>query len=109
MRTTDLDTALGKLRSRQAGRSARQVDDPLFVAVRLGRAVMLVLSRLPTDRRCLVRSLVLSSMLARRGIPARLVLGVRPTTDEPFLAHAWVEHEGSPVTPDEGYERLHAL
>ncbi len=110
MRSVDLAEALAVLRggrpTRDAGLAA---DDQLFAAVRLGRAVMLVLARLPTDSRCLIRSLVVTSMLARRGIPARLVLGVRPDTDDPFLAHAWVEHAGLPVIPDEGYNRLHVL
>jgi hypothetical protein len=34
-------------------------------------------------------------MLARRGIPAKLVIGARSAPD--FLAHAWVEHAGAPV------------
>ena len=104
-------------RWRRSGRKpappAKQITaDPgarLFAAVRIGRAVILVLGRLPADRRCLIRSLVVSSMLARRQIPARLVLGVRPDADDPFLAHAWVEHAGVPVIPHEGYSRLHDL
>jgi transglutaminase-like putative cysteine protease len=64
-------------------------------AVRLGRAVSRTLALLPGDTRCLTRSLVLSALLARRGIPARLVLGAR--TEPSFLAHAWVECAGTPV------------
>ena len=108
MRNTDLATALGELRAHEPSGGPEPADS-LFVAARLGRAVTLVLARLPTDKRCLIRSLVLSSMLARRQIPASLVLGVRPDASEPFLAHAWVEHEGIPVTHDQGYNRLHEL
>lgn len=114
MRTTDLASALERLRAQPLVAAARpESRDPLphqrAIGLRLGRATMLTLGALPTDKRCLVRSLVVSGLLARRGIPSHLVLGVRPDRDEPFLAHAWVEHDGTPVLPDEGYERLHAL
>ena len=43
---------------------------------------------------CLVRSVALSRMLARRGIDGAIVrVGVRRTDNE-FLAHAWVELAG---------------
>lgn len=72
-----------------AGRLLVAPEDPW----RCARAVVAVLAPLPTDSRCLVRSLVLLALLARRGIEARLVIGVLP---EPrFTAHAWVEHEGA--------------
>jgi hypothetical protein len=55
---------------------------------RIARAFMradLVLS--PLDQ-CLPRSIALASTLARRGISASLVIGVRL---RPFLAHSWVQ------------------
>ena len=61
----------------------------------LGWAVARMLAHVPGDTRCLVRSLVLTRLLARRGISAKLVIGARPAPD--FLAHAWVEHDGEPV------------
>ena len=72
----------------------------------LGRAVMRVLGLLPTDSRCLMRSLVLTGMLARRGVYAKVVIGVR--ADPSFAAHAWVEVDGRPVLPtDEStFQRL---
>jgi len=108
MRTTPLSNAVSRLRSHDAP-PLPPTPEQHATALRLGRAVMLILRRLPTDRRCLVRSLVVSGVLARRGIPAELVLGVRPNTSEPFMAHAWVEHGGECVLPDEGFNRLHAL
>lgn len=70
-------------------------------ARRLGRAVATMLSLLPGDTRCLVRSLVLTRLLARRGISARLVIGARAGPE--FLAHAWVECGGLPVlNPGDG-------
>ena len=109
MRTQNLARALEDLRTTGAPPAPIDPQEQRFAAARLGRAVVLILALLPTDRRCLVRSLTLSGLLARRGIPARLVLGVRPDSEQPFLAHAWVEYGGEPVTSDEGYNRLHEL
>jgi Transglutaminase-like superfamily len=74
--------------------------DGLSEARRLGSAVSRALSVLPGDTRCLMRSLVLTRLLARRGIPAMLVIGARPAPD--FVAHAWVEHDGEPVLSSGG-------
>ena len=62
---------------------------------RCAGAVERVLRLLPTDSRCLIRSLVLLALLRRRGIEARLVIGAlsRPR----FAAHAWVEYRGTPL------------
>ena len=67
----------------------------LAEARRLGWAVARTLKLMPGDTRCLARSLVLTRLLARRGIPAKLVIGARAAPD--FLAHAWVECDGQPV------------
>ena len=76
-------------------------------AARLGRAVRRTLALLPTDSRCLIRSLVLTRLLARRSIPNTLVIGVRKTSE--FEAHAWVEHAGQPILPAGDYTRLTEL
>lgn len=73
-------------------------------ALRLGWIVQRVVGIMPADRRCLIRSLVLLRVLARRAIPAQVVIGVR--SDGSFSAHAWVEHAGRPVLPAGAYERL---
>ncbi len=72
----------------------------------LASAVMRTLALLPGDTRCLARSLVLLRLLARRGIPATLVIATRTTPS--FAAHAWVEHAGRPVLPpgDGSFGRL---
>jgi hypothetical protein len=81
--------------------SAMATAATLAEARRLGRAVARTLALLPGDTRCLVRSLVLTRLLARRGIQAKLVIGARAAPD--FLAHAWVEHAGDPVlAPGDG-------
>jgi hypothetical protein len=74
---------------------------------RLGQPVRRTLDPLPWDSRCLMRSLVLLRMLARRGVVCRLVIGVRP--GETLEAHAWIEHDGHPLLPTLGYERLTVL
>jgi transglutaminase superfamily protein len=67
-------------------------------AARLAAATQRVLRLIPADTRCLNQSLVLSALLARRGIDSRVVIGVSGTS-ESFGAHAWVEVEGRPVLP----------
>jgi hypothetical protein len=69
--------------------------DHMRLAYRLGRLVERGLDRLPGDTRCLTRSLVLLRLLARRGIPATMVIGVRTHPD--FGAHAWIECGGHPM------------
>jgi Transglutaminase-like superfamily len=70
-------------------------------ARRLGWAVSRSLSFMPGDTRCLARSLVLTQLLARRGISGKLVIGARTCPE--FLAHAWVEHAGDAVlSPGDG-------
>ena len=78
--------------------------DPHATAIRLGQMVERLLTVLPTDDRCLIRSLVVLRMLEERGIPSRLIVGVR--TDHGFGAHAWVEHDGRPVLSAAGFRRL---
>jgi hypothetical protein len=98
----DVTEVVASLRS-----EAVDVHDPYEayrIGRRLGRPVRRTLDPLPWDSRCLMRSLVLLRMLARRGVVCRLVIGVRP--GETFEAHAWVEHDGHPLLPTLGYERL---
>lgn len=76
---------------------------------RLGRAVELTLRPMPRDASCLVKSVVLVGMLARRSVPTSLVIGVRPGAQ--FAAHAWVELRDQPLIggdPAE-YQRLAEL
>jgi hypothetical protein len=95
LRRAPIVEVVGGLRSSQCSPYSPPDRDMLQEARRLGRAVARLLALVPGDTRCLVRSLVLTRLLARRGIPAKLVIGARSTPD--FLAHAWVEHAGDPV------------
>jgi Transglutaminase-like superfamily len=78
-----------------------------FSALRLSHAVTRVLAALPMDAKCLVRSLVLTAVLSRRGIASTVVIGVRP--GDSFAAHAWVETSGRAILPRQDYARLHTL
>lgn len=78
--------------------------DAYRIGRRLRQPVRRSLDPLPWDSRCLMRSLVLLRMLARRGVVCQLVIGVRP--GETFEAHAWIEHGRHPLLPTLGYERL---
>lgn len=64
---------------------------------RLGAAVVRTLTLLPADSRCLMRSLVLLAVLARRRVQGSLVIAVRPPRAERLNAHAWVELGGRPL------------
>lgn len=90
----DLPGAVAALRDRRA---TAPVPAPLDrdEALHLTRAVVRVLRLLPTDSRCLVRSLVVLAVLADRGREVELVIGVLP--GRTFVAHAWVELDGAPL------------
>jgi hypothetical protein len=67
-------------------------------AAHLARATQRVLGHLPGDTRCLNQSLVLSVLLARRGVASHVVIAVRGREEE-FGAHAWVEADGHALLP----------
>ena len=106
-----LADAVRILRSEPIDSPPRRPDDEdAFVPVeRLAYIVQSVLRLLPTDSRCLMRSLVLTRVLARRGLSSSLHIGV--ATDPQFAAHAWVEYGGRPVLPNYAgaFSRLHEL
>jgi hypothetical protein len=83
----------------------KEFDEPVNVASaeaakRLGAIVVRVASRLPWKPSCLRQGVAAQQMLHRRGIPARLHLGVAPPREA--AAHAWVTVGGDPVVG--GYE-----
>ena len=95
LRNRDLPATLRVLRA--GGGDGQPAPGDAQRAAFLGSAVTRLLSHLPLDSRCLIRSLVLARMLDRRGIPSRVVIGVK--TGERFVAHAWVEVGGAAVLP----------
>jgi hypothetical protein len=105
LRRAPIASVVAGLRSRSPS-AAPPVADSLEEARSLGWAVARLLAYVPGDTRCLIRSLVLTRLLARRGIQAKLVIGARATPE--FFAHAWVEHDGIAVLDpgDESFGRL---
>jgi len=105
LRRAPIAAAVASLRAESSPESLPTAGT-LAEARRLGHAVTRTLALVPGDTRCLARSLVLTRLLARRGIPSKLVIGARSTPD--FLAHAWVEHGGDPVLVpgDDSFGRL---
>ena len=89
--------------------TARRLPAAAVSDERLARAVRRTLRTLPADSRCLMQSLVLTRLLARRGRSASLVIGVSPAGT--FTAHAWVEREGVPLLPthEDEFSRLAEL
>ena len=65
-------------------------------------AIRAVSRYLPGTRNCLVQSLAAQAMLARRGYPARLCIGVAKDEGGQLKAHAWVECEGNIVIGSRG-------
>ncbi len=109
MRTNEPPEAVAKLRG-YAHRHpvVADQDSEVVAGWRLGQAVMKTLRPLPTDSRCLMRSLTLLTVMERRNLSPTLVIAVKP---EPFQAHAWVELHGQPLLPagEPDYERLTEL
>jgi hypothetical protein len=84
--------------------------DPRVDGIRLGRAVMRALVLTPGGTKCLMRSLVLLRLLARRGVTdAELIIAVQPGPAV-LDAHAWIELAGRALLPPgDGHERLLVL
>jgi hypothetical protein len=101
LRRAPIESVVAALRADASLPPLAQGPHALIEARRLGWAVARTLKLMPGDTRCLARSLVLTRLLARRRIPAKLVIGARADPD--VLAHAWVEYDGQPVlSPGDG-------
>jgi hypothetical protein len=94
LRRGDLPTTLAQLR-RGHEQQPLAGDEARLAGYRLAHAARRTLALIPADSRCLMRSLVLTTLLARRGIQTTLVVAVRVSGG--FVAHAWVELDGRPL------------
>jgi hypothetical protein len=75
---------------------------------RVGWLVRVAARYAPLPPTCLTEALVVAWLLARRGVPTALRIGVR-RRGEALTAHAWLERDGAVVfdtAPDERYEVL---
>jgi hypothetical protein len=94
LRSATLEATLADLRARPRKSLSPDIDRR-DLGRRLERATIRTLEALPTDSRCLMQSLVLTGLLARRDVDVKLVLAV--VAGERFAAHAWVELDGRPL------------
>jgi len=98
LRHHDLPTTIRILRGSPRIRPNNAgTEDGDQTGLHLGRVVGRVLGPLPLDDRCLTRALVLTRLLAARGLESSLVIGV--TSEPEFGAHAWVERGQTALLP----------
>lgn len=74
-------------------------------ARRIGYLVAAAASATPWRSRCLVQSLVAQRLLARRGIPGQILLGVGSDAPSGFGAHAWLRAGGEVVNGAAGHDQ----
>jgi hypothetical protein len=96
-RTLPETVAALRMGAGNAASPAASPNDARHLASATARTIRL----LPTDSRCLMRSLVLIRVMARRGLGSTLVVSA-PPPGPGFEAHAWIEHGGVPLLPPEG-------
>jgi hypothetical protein len=90
-----LPEVVERLRVRCDGSPIEETDSGANGGWRYAVSVVKTLRLIPLDSRCLVRSLVLLAILARRDAATTLVIGVR--SEPEFGAHAWIEDHGWPL------------
>jgi hypothetical protein len=102
------DLALKTLGLRRVARVTRWVarpasqspENPRRLVSETARQVATAAAFYPGRAQCLEQSLTLFLLLRRRGVPVELRIGIQPF---PFMAHAWVEHDGRPVNEPEDF------
>ena len=99
LRGRPLPDTIAALRAPRARRAPRDADR-IALGRHLAWATVRTIEPLPLDSRCLVRSLVLTRLLARRSLASTFVLSAAPGPR--FEAHAWVELDGAPLLQPAG-------
>ena len=108
LRLRGVTTTLTSARCPHGGVIALDGGNQQATAERLAVGVQKTLGVLPLDSRCLIRSLVLTRLMARRGLDSTVVFAAR--TQPEFAAHSWVEYRGVPLLPTgDGFHRLKEL
>lgn len=80
-------------------------------ARRVRWAISAAVRRIPWTVPCLAQALAGNRLLARRGVPSELWLGVRPAQGRSLDAHAWLVADGQILTgaaSEEEFEPLHS-
>lgn len=98
-----------QLLSRAVRRSARSREAGYSSAERVVWAVTTMSRYVPGASVCLTRALAAQTMLARRGHPALLRIGVARDEQRRLQAHAWVESAGEAVIGGENLDRYTSL
>lgn len=88
---------------RDSGRSS--VPDPVLLGS-VRRAVITAANHVPWNAVCLPQAMAAKFMLARRGYPSTLHLGVARTGPDALLAHAWLEAGSAIVVGERGVETV---
>ncbi|MCI0435631.1 MAG: lasso peptide biosynthesis B2 protein [Gemmatimonadetes bacterium] len=101
LRTSGLRRTVRLARRLGRGRRPRGEPSPAVVTEAVRRMATAAVFY-PRRALCLEQSVGLYVLLARRGIPVDLRIGVHPL---PFSAHAWVEHAGRPINEREDFVR----
>ena len=96
------------LLDRLSQRSVRRETDP-SPAERLAWATTVAGRIVPGGSHCLSQALTLRTFMCRRGYPARICYGVREVEGAPFMAHAWVEHNGAVLIGGGNLDRFKQL
>jgi len=73
------------------------MEQPRANVRRAAQMVAAACRQIPIRSRCLPRTIVLWSLLRRRGIEADVRIGVRCDTQGKFQAHAWLEWNGEVI------------
>jgi hypothetical protein len=98
----------GRSFSRMAAWATRVDPGPALSHAEVERVAWLVdVAARGTRFKCLVRSLTLSRVLARRGVATSVQIGVRPG-DRELQAHAWVEWNGRILNDSVAHVREYA-
>jgi hypothetical protein len=93
---------LDRLSQRSPGLTATPAEQLAWATTVAGRFV-------PGGHHCLSQALTLRMFMARRGYAAHICYGVREVEGAPFMAHAWVEHNGTVLIGGGNLERFRRL
>ena len=82
------------------------VEDDVDYAKRHGQLINFAVNGVAGADNCLLRSVMLTRMLKRKGFHPEIRFGVRKNTDA-FLAHSWVELEGRAINDQSDVAERH--
>ena len=84
------------------------VEDDVDYAKRHGQLINFAVNGVAGADNCLLRSVMLTRMLKRKGFPVEIKFGVKKNTDA-FMAHSWVEFGGVPVNDGDNTSKYHVF